>query len=185
MKELSLNVLDLVENSVKAGAAETHIELLHEKHENLLTIRISDNGCGMTPEFLETVTDPFSTTRTTRKVGMGIPLFKLAAEMTGGRFKIHSVLGEGTTVEAIFCAAHIDMPPVGNMADTVVTLLRCHPDSDFVYRRAYGDQDFELSTKEIRMLMEGIPLNSPEICAFVRDFIVENTNEIYGGNTIL
>lgn len=185
MKELSLNVLDIAENSVKAGAALTEIILAHDTKQHRLAITVKDDGCGMDPEFLARVTDPFSTTRTTRKVGMGIPLFKLAAEMAGGDFSIRSEKGKGTTLTATFDTENIDMAPVGDIAGTIVTLIRCHPETDFRYQRILDDRDFVLDTREIRDVMGDIPLSSYEVTAFVQEFIEENTNELYGGKTVL
>ena len=106
MRELSLNVLDIAQNSISAGATLIEIEIREDTAGRLLTIRIADDGCGMTPEKLKSVADPFYTTRTTRKVGMGVPLFRMAAEMTGGGFEITSEPGKGTTVTALF---HTDL----------------------------------------------------------------------------
>ena len=120
MKELSLNVLDIAQNSVKAGAQHLDIEL--SRRDGWLTIRIADDGCGMDEAFLRSVTDPFTTTRTTRKVGMGLPLFKLAAEQTGGALSITSRQGEGhgTTVTATFDTNHVDCAPLGDLTGMIV-----------------------------------------------------------------
>mgnify|MGYP001014815909 CR=1 FL=1 len=183
MKELSLHVLDIAENSVKAGAALTEIELVESSEDKTLVIRIKDNGCGMDKEFLRQVTDPFTTTRTTRKVGLGIPLFKAAAEMTGGCFDIASETGSGTIVTARFKTDHIDFMPVGDMAGTFVTLVRGHPERDFIYRREKDGRSFELSTAEVKEVMQGVPVSSFEVCEWMQDFINEKTTEILlGGN---
>ena len=130
MKELSLHILDIVKNSVTAGAS--HIDLkLEETAEQILTITIADDGKGMSPEFLASVTDPFTTTRTTRKVGLGLPLYRMAAEQTGGSFSIESVEGEGTTVTAVFHRDHLDCPPMGDLAGTVALLIQGSPWIDF------------------------------------------------------
>ena len=180
MKELSLNVLDIVLNSVKARAALVQIEILERE---LLEITIADNGCGMTPEFLARVIDPFTTTRTTRKVGLGIPLFKLAAEMAGGSFHIESEVGVGTTVRATFDPRSIDCPPLGDMAGTMTTLLSGYPDTDFLYRRAVGDAEFVVDTRQIREIMGEIPLSSFEVTSFVREMIEENERELTRGGS--
>ena len=137
MKEISLNILDIAENSVKAGATLTEISVL-EKGETL-TLVIKDNGSGMTDEVLKTVSNPFYTTRTTRKVGMGIPLLKLAAEMTGGSVTIESKhysdypTDHGTVVTAIFYKNHIDCTPLGDVVSSITTLIQGHPDIDFLF----------------------------------------------------
>ena len=123
MRELSLNVLDIAQNSISAGATLIEIEIREDTAGRLLTIRIADDGCGMTPEKLKSVADPFYTTRTTRKVGMGVPLFRMAAEMTGGGFDITSEPGKGTTVTALFHTDHVDFIPLGDICSTVTMLL--------------------------------------------------------------
>lgn len=172
---MSLNVLDIVMNSVKAGAKLVTIDIVQKQ---LLEIVIGDDGCGMEPEFLRRVIDPFTTTRTTRKVGMGIPLFKLAAEMAGGTFSIVSEVGVGTTVRATFDPENIDCPPIGDMAGTMTTLLSGYPDIDFVYHRAVGENAFTVDTRQIRDIMGDIPLSSFEVTSFVREMINENETEL-------
>ena len=178
MRELALNVLDIVENSVKAGAKNVLISVVAE--DNLLTITIKDDGKGMDEEFLNRVTDPFTTTRTTRKVGMGIPLFKMAAEMAGGQFDITSKKREGTTVTATFVLDHIDRMPLGNMAETIVTLLNDDFPTDYVLYVSIDGNEFEFDTKELREQLDGVPVNEPEILLFVKDMINENITHIGG-----
>ena len=138
MKELSLNILDVAENSVKAGASLTQILLTEQ--DNVLTLEIVDDGCGMSEDVVRSVVDPFYTTRTTRKVGMGIPLLKLACEQTGGSLTISSVTQEsdpvnhGTHVTATFHTDHIDFTPLGDVSASVLTLIQGHPDTDFLFR---------------------------------------------------
>ena len=128
MRELSLNVLDIAQNSIAAGASLTEILVKEDTKEKTLLIGIYDNGKGMTPEQVENVKDPFFTTRTTRKVGMGIPLFKLAAEQTGGSFTITSQVGVGTRVDALFKTDSIDFTPLGDMASTIATIVSMYVD---------------------------------------------------------
>ena len=135
MRELSLNVLDIAQNSISAGATLIEIDIREDTAGRLLTIRIADDGCGMTPEKLKSVADPFYTTRTTRKVGMGIPLFRMAAEMTGGGFEITSEPGKGTTVTALFHTDHVDFIPLGDICSTVTMLICMNTDRDFRYCR--------------------------------------------------
>ena len=147
MKELSLNILDITENSVKAGATLTSI--LIDEENNTLKLTIDDNGSGMSEEILRGVTDPFYTTRTTRKVGMGLPLLKLAAEQTGGNMTIRSVsieddpLNHGTKVEALFYQDSIDFTPLGDVVSTLCTLIQGHPDTDFYFRHRITDPESE------------------------------------------
>lgn len=135
MRELSLNVLDIAQNSISAGAKLIEIDIREDTAKRLLTIRIADDGCGMTREKLKSVTDPFYTTRTTRKVGMGVPLFRMAAEMTGGSFEIDSEPGKGTVVTALFHTDHVDFVPLGDICSTVTMLICMNTDRDFRYCR--------------------------------------------------
>lgn len=184
MKELSLNILDIAQNSIRARATEVEIALQEDKES--LTITISDNGCGMKEEFLRRVTDPFSTTRTTRSVGLGLPFFKMEAEMTGGSLDIRSKSEEeyedhGTVVTARFFKNHIDYTPLGNIIDTVCTLIHGAENVDFLFSHAYGEQTVMLSTREMReMLGEDIPLSSPEVLAWAREYLTEGYETLYG-----
>ncbi len=173
MKELSLNILDVTENSVKAGAGLT--EILLEQTGNRLTITIKDDGCGMSPEVLESVTDPFYTTRTTRKVGLGIPLLKLSAEQTGGSLQITSDTGEshGTTVTANFFTDHIDFTPLGDIISTVTTLVQGHPDTDFLFRHIKDGREVALDTRELRIVLEGVPLDTYEVIKWIEEYLRE------------
>jgi hypothetical protein len=171
MKELSLNILDVAENSVKAGASLTQILLTEQ--DNVLTLEIVDDGCGMSEDVVRSVVDPFYTTRTTRKVGMGIPLLKLACEQTGGSLTISSVTEEanpaehGTHVTATFHTDHIDFTPLGDVSSSVLTLIQGHPDTDFLFRHQIGDGVVELDTRELREVLEDIPLNSYDVMRWI------------------
>jgi anti-sigma regulatory factor (Ser/Thr protein kinase) len=173
MKELSLNVLDLVQNSLSAGAGHITVEIKESLREDRLEIRIRDDGAGMDPEFLSRVTDPFVTTRTTRPVGMGIPLVKMAAEMAEGRFDIQSSKGKGTELNASFRLSHVDRMPLGDMAGTVTTLIQGAPEVDFVYIRQTDSGRFEFSTIQIRETLEGISLREPEVLDWIREYIAQ------------
>lgn len=181
MRELSLNVLDIAQNSIKAGADLIEIDVGQDTAADRLTIRIADNGCGMTPEQLAQVRDPFYTTRTTRKVGMGIPLFRMAAEMAGGALEMDSAPGEGTTVLATFRNSHIDRMPLGDMCATMTTLIRLNPTLDFLYRRRVDDALFVLDTRELREQLGEVPLNEPDVMAWIEGYIQEQTEMITGG----
>ena len=178
MKELSLNVLDIVENSVKAGA--TLIRILLEETEEILTLTVEDNGCGMREEILRGVIDPFYTTRTTRKVGLGIPLLKLAAEQTGGEVNITSRHESeypdthGTKVIARFFKQHIDFTPMGDIVSTIVTLIQGSPDIDFEFQHRSDATCAELDTRQLREVLGAeIPLNSPEILRWIAEYLHE------------
>lgn len=177
MKELSLNILDIVENSVKAGADLTRILL--EESETTLTITVEDDGCGMTEDIVRSVTDPFYTTRTTRPVGLGLPLLKLEAEQTGGNLTVSSRhesvhADHGTRVRATFHTDHIDCPPLGDVVATVTTLIQGHPDTDFLFRhsRPMGDP-VELDTRQLREILGDVPLDSYEVLQWIQGFLTE------------
>ncbi|MBR3753911.1 MAG: ATP-binding protein [Clostridia bacterium] len=181
MRELSLNILDIAQNSIAAGASLITIEIAENTQAGELTITVGDNGCGMTEEQLKNVLDPFFTTRTTRKVGMGIPLFKLAAEQTGGSLKIESEKGKGTTTSAVFKTDSIDFTPLGDVTSTVTILISMNTDRDFIYTRRLDGEGFELSTVQLREILEGVPLSEPEVVQWMKDYINEQTNILLGG----
>ena len=179
MKELSLNILDITKNSVSAKAQNILISLATDER-GLLTLKIVDDGCGMSEETVRSVTDPFYTTRTTRKVGMGIPLLKLAAEQTGGSLEIISSTDKsshGTTVCATFDTKSIDFMPVGDIASTVSILIGGSPEIDFEFIDKTPEREVYLNTKELRAVLgEGISLGEPEIQMWMTEYL----NEQYG-----
>lgn len=178
MQELSLNILDIAQNSIKAKASLIEISIEKFTGDKTMTITITDDGCGMTNEQVAHVIDPFYTTRTTRKVGLGVPFFKMSAEMTGGSFVINSVVGKGTIIQAHYNYENIDMMPVGDIAATIVSLVSVNPNIDFVYLYAIDEQSFRMDTREIRTILEGMPVNSNEVLTFIKEFINENQNEM-------
>lgn len=178
MRELSLHILDIAKNSVKAGADLIEIDVLENEAKNLLTIGINDNGCGMSEEFLKTVKDPFSTTRTTRKVGMGIPLFLAAAEQCGGGLTITSEEGVGTKVFVTFQYNHIDRAPLGDMAGTMTTLISGSPKIDFLYRHTKNGKEFVLDTRELRKVLGEVPLDEPDVVMWIDGYIKEGLDGI-------
>lgn len=183
MKELSLNILDIAENSVKAGASLT--EILIDEKDSVLTLTIRDDGKGMTKEILSGVTDPFYTTRTTRNVGMGLPLLKLEAEQAGGGMTIDSVseaedpVGHGTVVTAVFHEDNIDFTPLGDVVSSVVTLIQGHPDTDFLFRHTTEKGAVELDTREIReVLGPEVPLNEFEVITWIDGSLKEQYEDL-------
>lgn len=177
MTELSLNVLDIAQNSIKAKASLVEITVQKDLPAARMQICIRDNGCGMTDEQVARVVDPFYTTRTTRKVGLGVPFFKMSAEMTGGSFSIQSEPGIGTVIEAEYHTDSIDMLPLGDMAATMTSMISVNPEIDFTYTYRVDDAGFTMDTREIRTVLEGLPVNSGEVLAFIGDFIRENQAE--------
>ena len=175
MRELSLNVLDIAQNSIAAGATRIELTVDVASTEDRLTIGIADNGCGMTPEQIAQVRDPFYTTRTTRKVGMGVPLFRMAAEMAGGGLAITSAPGKGTHVTATFQLSHIDRLPLGDMHGTVTALIRLNPHLDFVYRYTADGKGYTLDTRELREVLGDVPLDTPDVMEWISDFLREQS----------
>jgi hypothetical protein len=186
MQELSMNVLDIAENSVAAGASLIEITLDIDTGKKRLAIVISDNGKGMPPEMLETVTDPFTTSRTTRKIGMGLPLLKMAAEQTGGSIDIQSVQGSGTVVRTSFTLGHIDLMPVGDIASTIAALIQCNPDIDFVFSARADEMSFTADTREMRVILgEDASFDIPEVALWLNGYLEENTREIVKRSIVL
>ena len=168
MKELSLYILDLAQNSIRANADRISILIKDNELEDLLEVKIEDNGCGMDAYLLSKVTEPFVTTRTTREVGLGIPFFKMAAQMAGGTFCIDSTPGHGTILTGVFVRSNIDTPPLGDIEETIVTLVQGAPDIDFLYSYKSDTHTFTFDTKEIREILEDVPLNTPDVLAWIR-----------------
>ena len=171
MNELSLNLLDIAQNSVVAGATLIEITVAINIAADRMVLSVRDNGRGMDAETLARVQDPFFTTRTTRDVGLGIPLFKMSAEMTGGGFRIESTPGSGTFTEAAYIYSHIDRMPLGDMASTMQSLIGPNETIDFVYRYEKDGGSSCLDTREMREVLGDIPLSSPEVLAFIKDTI--------------
>jgi len=176
LQELSLNVLDIVSNSIRAGADLIEITVEIDRERDSLTIEISDNGCGMTKEQLAMVEDPFYTTRTTRKIGLGVPFFKMAALATGGSFNISSAPKAGTKVIASFVLSHIDRMPLGDINSTIHTLITTNTQIDFVYTYKFDNKQFVLDTRQFREILGDIPLDNPEVSAYIKNYLEENKN---------
>ncbi len=181
MQEISLNILDIVQNSVRAGATLIEVELREDTDEDILSFSVKDNGCGMDSDMVARVMDPFVTTRTTRKVGMGISLLRSAAQATGGDVELTSEVGKGTFIEARFSYSHIDRQPLGDIAGTMTALISMNPEIDFCYRHTFNKRVFELSTKEMKDILGEVPLSDPTVAAWIKDYIDEGIANIYGG----
>ena len=184
MSELSLNILDIAQNSIAANATLVEIDVEENSKTDRLTIRVKDNGKGMSEEFLKTVEDPFITTRTTRRIGLGISFLKQAAEMTGGSVDLNSELGVGTTITADFGLSHIDRQPIGNLTETIITLVSLNPKIDFIIRYIVNENEFVFSTQEVKeMLGDDTALNSPPIVVFLTEYVQEHVKNLSGGAT--
>jgi hypothetical protein len=178
MKDLSLHILDIVQNSIRAGAKLVQITIQEKAGDNSYTICITDDGFGMTEEELLKVTDPYFTSRTTRKVGLGIPLLKQNAERTGGCVNIHSIKGEGTTVTAKFGLTHLDRPATGDIASTIVLLIAGTTNVEFEFTYQTDKGLYSLKSIEIKEILEGISLYEFEVQRQLNEMINSNLVEI-------
>ena len=181
MTEISLNILDVAQNSVRADAGLITISVTVDSKDDKLVVSIEDDGCGMSKEQLKSVTDPFFTTRTTRKVGLGIPFYKQAAEDTGGSFEICSEVGKGTTVTAVFVLSHIDRMPLGDINSTIHTLIHYNTGLDFLYKYQVDDRGFELDTREFKQILGDVELDSYEVSEYIKEYLNENKTEVDNG----
>lgn len=182
MQEISLNILDIVQNSIRAGATLIELKITEDTQKDLFEFSVRDNGCGMSEEMVKRVMDPFVTTRTTRKVGLGISLLRSAAQATGGDVYIESREGEGTLLKAVFSYGHIDRQPLGDIAGTVVSLISMNEKLDFVYSHTYNGKNFCLETVRLReVLGPEVSLGDLSVAQWIKEYINEGLSEIYGG----
>ncbi|KPK64278.1 hypothetical protein AMJ83_03380 [candidate division WOR_3 bacterium SM23_42] len=182
MEDLSLHILDIIENSVAAGATNIEIVIEEDIVGNLLLIKINDDGRGMDKETLTKSIDPFYTTKGTRRVGLGLSMLAQATKEAAGSLDVRSKPGKGTRITARFVYDHIDRKPLGNMAETITTCIAgSSPKADFKYRHRKGDQEFIFSTKEIKKRLNGVAINDPEIILFLREQIEEGLQAIQKG----
>ena len=177
MKDLSLHILDIAHNSIRANAKNIHLKIEEGIHEDLLSISITDDGSGMSPEQVKSITDPFFTTRTTRKVGLGIPLIKQRADECNGNFSIESDLGKGTTLYMDFQSSHIDLPEMGDIAGVVSGLCCSHPNIHFIFDFNTPSIAFHFDTEEVLEVLDGLPINTPEVEMFIREMIEGNIGD--------
>ena len=181
MTELSLNVLDIAQNSIVAEATLIEIDVEEDSDSNRIIIRVKDNGKGMSEDFLKAVEDPFITTRTTRKIGLGISFLKEAAEMTGGHISLESELGVGTTITAVFIMDHLDRQPIGSLTETIIILVTLNTEIDFIIRYKVNEDEFVFSTQEVKELLgEDVSLNSPQVVVFLTEYVSEHIQSLSG-----
>lgn len=185
MKEFALHVLDIAENSVRGEASHITIHIVEDKRENLFAMEIADDGKGIPAEMLKTIKDPFTTTRTHRRVGMGIPFLNDTCLMCGGHLDIQSEVGVGTTVRAEMQYNNIDRPPLGDIASTILNLFASYPQIHFNYVHEYREKDedelreFSISTDELDEVLEGTPISTPSIYVWVKGFLKDSIRELY------
>jgi len=178
MREISLHILDIAENGLRAGAARLQIEVEVDSTAGKLTVVVEDNGKGMPPEFLQRVTDPFVTTRRERRVGLGLPLLAAACEATGGRLDVKSWQGRGTRVQAEFGLNSIDRAPMGRLDETVADLAIGNPDRQIILRVCADGREFVFDSGEVRGVLDGVPLSSPPVVQWVRQYLHEGIEDI-------
>ena len=179
MKELSLHILDIVQNSTRAQSTEIVIEIIEDIPNNVMHISITDNGCGIKEETLATITNPFSTSRTTRRVGLGLALLQAASEQCNGSMTIQSEQGKGTTVSAAFEHDHIDRVPLGDIVSTLIGLIIGNPEIDFLYRHRVNENTFELNTKDIKKELGDVPISDISVINFLTEYIQSNIDNLY------
>jgi signal transduction histidine kinase len=180
VEDLSLHILDIAENSINAGATLVQILLAEDREKDLFSVVIKDNGKGIPGEVLGKVLNPFYTTRTTRNIGLGLSLLAQSAKETGGSITIDSKEHEGTVVNADFKPSHIDMKPLGNIADTLIVLITGNPQIDFVFSFARNSDTFSFDTREIKAELEGIPINSPSVISAIRTSTIKALDNLKG-----
>ena len=168
MEDLSLHILDIVENSTQAGATLVEITLIEDREHGLLQLSIKDNGKGMERDLLQNVRDPFTTTRTTRRVGLGISFLDQAAREAGGGLTINSTPGTGTELTATFIASHIDRKPIGDLGSTMITLILGNPEADFIVRINADGVTAELDTREIKTGLDGVSITHPTVLSYIK-----------------
>jgi sensor histidine kinase regulating citrate/malate metabolism len=173
MEDLSLHILDIAENSFTGGATRLEIVIEEDTRKDMLEIEIIDNGKGMTPEALASALDPFYTTRTTRRIGLGLALFDQAVRMADGKLVLRSAPGRGTHVSAHLRRSHIDRQPLGNMARTISALVATKPEAEIIYRHGKDGRQVTFSTSEFRKLLPDVPLNAAPVLAFITQSLEE------------
>ena len=181
MRELADNILDIAQNSISARASLVEIDITVDHSRDTVALRFVDDGCGMSAEMAQAVSDPFTTTRKTRKMGLGLPLLKMTAQATGGEFAIESQIGKGTTVSVSFGLSHIDRPPMGDVPGSLFTLVLMNPRTDFLFVYDYDGKNFTFDTRVIRETVAPIELDHPEISAWIKECLYQEITELHGG----
>ena len=182
MREIALHILDIVQNSVRANAATIRISIEEDVNQNLFKIVIEDNGSGMPKEMAEGIKNPFVTSRTLRKVGLGVPLLNQLCEECGGSLSIESTLGKGTKLVAQMAHDHIDRLPLGDISSTLTTLILGKPEIEYVYNHSYNGKTFLFDTREIKKLLDGAPISDLEIINWIGNYLQQNISEIHEGH---
>ena len=178
MREISLHILDIAQNSVVANATLVEITVDENEKADTLTVSVKDNGKGMDEDMVKRVVDPFTTGRTTRKVGLGIPLIKLAAENTGATLSLESKPGVGTTLTAVFGFSSIDRQPLGDMAETMLGMVTSYENVDFLNLHKVNEKEFSFDTREIKKILGDVSLKEPEVYMWLSGYLKEGEAEL-------
>lgn len=180
MRELSLHILDLVRNSIEAGANKVTLEIIEDVLVmDTFMIRVTDDGHGMEQKTLDKVLDPFYTSRTTRRVGLGLPLMDMSTKRCQGYLRVTSTPGCGTVVEALYQHSHLDRPPLGSIVDTIMSIVLANPDLDFSYCHTVNQATFSLVTQELIEILGDVPLTQPDVLLWLKEFLTDNVKNLY------
>ena len=173
MPDIAMHLLDIVFNSIRAKAKNIIIYIMESELKDQIICRVEDDGCGMDSQTVENVQSPFFTTRTTRNVGLGVPLFKEGALQTGGTFRLESEVGKGTLIETTYVKSHLDCPAMGNLPETIATLVQADANIEYHIDIVYDNHTFVFDTKEIKEILDGVPIDEPDIILWLKDYIKE------------
>lgn len=184
MEELSCHILDIARNSIEAGATRLSIVVAEDPEEDFCLFSVADNGSGMSGRLVRRLGDPFFTTKSGKKVGLGLPLLQDAVNLCGGRLEIYSRPGRGTRVTAVFPYHHLDRAPLGDVAGTIIVLLAGNEHLDICYHYSFAGRDMHLDTRKIRARLKGVPLGVPEVLLWLRRYLVESEEILRGGGEI-
>ncbi|MCX7634445.1 MAG: ATP-binding protein [Syntrophales bacterium] len=178
MLELALHILDIAENSIRAGARNVAIRIKEEDDTDILSMEITDDGIGMDEKEQVKALDPFYTTKKVRRVGLGLPMLKQAAERAGGTFFLSSAPGKGTTVRVLFQKSHWDRQPLGDVPGAIMAVIAGSPDVDIDYEHTCNGRSFRFRTAELREMIDGLPLNQVEVLSYIKEHIREGLTDI-------
>ncbi len=178
MRDISMHILDIIGNSVRAKASLIEVSVIERIKEDTLVLKVKDDGCGMDDKTIKNALDPFFTSRKTRKVGLGIPLLQQNAQMSDGELVLKSKLGEGTTLIALFVRSHIDRPPLGDLPSAVSLMVSGNPTVEFVYTHVVDEEKFVFDSREIKQILDGVEITTPGVVKFLKQMVEENLNEI-------
>lgn len=185
MQEIAMHLLDVAQNSIAANADLVEVKVSIDKVKDTLTFMVKDNGKGMDEATVQAVKSPFYTSRTTRKVGLGIPMLINTAELTGGFVELSSKKGEGTEIKAVFGLSNIDRPPMGDLSGTMLTLIYANENTDIKFSYDAGeDNQFSLDTREVRKALDGVPLSEPSVMSFIKDYLFEGIKSVNNGGVL-